>query len=247
LRQIPATVIDTGVMRHVPYQSYRCGEDYELNVYGDPDDPAGIEIGIYRALLGSDAAKRNCVQFVAGLMRDAADATAVRSVDLAKGSVTRDGLTIEVTPSTAEDAYGGWWVSVYEERKLDAVRATPKELDAITVAKAEAPVEPKQESAPPPAGTPSPAPVRERTSSPNEPRGASAEDEVDVLTRWSASDLRNARPRTSPAPARPTVPRTTGGSGVGTSGSGGDRVYVRGYYRNDGTYVRGHTRSRARR
>ena len=37
LQQIPATVIDKGVMRNVPYQSYRCGEDYEVNVYGDPD------------------------------------------------------------------------------------------------------------------------------------------------------------------------------------------------------------------
>jgi hypothetical protein len=49
LRQIPATVVDKGVMRNVPYLSFQSG-DYELNVYGDPDNPAGVEIGIHRRL-----------------------------------------------------------------------------------------------------------------------------------------------------------------------------------------------------
>ncbi|MEQ2007124.1 MAG: hypothetical protein ABMA26_10020 [Limisphaerales bacterium] len=31
LKQIPATVIDEGVFRSVPYLSFRCGVDYEVN------------------------------------------------------------------------------------------------------------------------------------------------------------------------------------------------------------------------
>src|SRR5215211_329586 len=64
LLQIAATVIDAGVLKHVPYVSFRCGEDYEINLYGDFENPAGIEVGVYRNLLGSTAAKRNCVKFI---------------------------------------------------------------------------------------------------------------------------------------------------------------------------------------
>src|SRR5687767_12058850 len=50
LRQIPATVIDKGVLKNVPYMSHKSG-NYEFNLYGDPDEPAAIEIGIAKELL----------------------------------------------------------------------------------------------------------------------------------------------------------------------------------------------------
>src|SRR5262245_5298593 len=120
LRQIPATVIDTGVMRNVPYKSFHAGSDYEVNVYGDPESPAGFEIGIRGALLADDQAKANCVDFVSSLMRNDADKAAVRGLDLAKDLAVFKDLTFEVTPPTAEDAYGGWWVSVYSEPALNS-------------------------------------------------------------------------------------------------------------------------------
>src|SRR5688572_1173986 len=59
LKQIPSTVIDKGVLRAVPYTSYRAGE-VELNLYGDPEAPACFEIGIHGSLLTQAAAKKNC-------------------------------------------------------------------------------------------------------------------------------------------------------------------------------------------
>src|SRR4051794_37007832 len=44
LKQIPATVIEVGELASVPYLSF-AGNDIELNVYGDPEKPAGIEVG----------------------------------------------------------------------------------------------------------------------------------------------------------------------------------------------------------
>ncbi len=49
-KQIPSTVIDAGVLRDIPYLSYRAGS-YEVNVYGDPAAPACFEIGIHKELL----------------------------------------------------------------------------------------------------------------------------------------------------------------------------------------------------
>jgi len=217
LQQIPATVIDVGVMKHVPYQSYRCGADYEVNIYGDLDHPASIEIGIYRSLLNSAEAKRNCIEFIASVLTDKADAGILRTMNQTKDLVTRNDLSIEITPPTDPDAYGGWWVSVYNEKELDAARASDAELKQITVAK-DTPVPAPAAAAVTPTGSAS-AVASSRTPT-AQPAPAPA-----VSDAWSPSDMGYARSRSS-------------------SSSGGGSVYVRSYTRRDGTYVHSYTRRR---
>jgi hypothetical protein len=130
-KQIPSTVIDKGVLRDIPYLSYRAG-NYELNVYGDPAAPACFEIGIHKELLASAAARKNCFDVIASLLHDPADRALLASLKPEADKKVRNGVTFEVTPPTAEDAYGGWWISVYSEAMLDRSRATPEELAAIT-------------------------------------------------------------------------------------------------------------------
>lgn len=137
LRPIPATVIDKGMLRNVPYQSFRCGDDYEVNIYGDLAHPAGIEAGVYRKLVGDDSAKSNCVNFLAGVLGNSTDRDIVSRLDMGKDLKSRDGITFEITPPSAEDAYMGWWVSVYSERELNLARASDEELKNISVPKAE--------------------------------------------------------------------------------------------------------------
>jgi hypothetical protein len=136
LRQIPATVIDKGILKNVPYMSHKSG-NYEFNIYGDPDEPAGIEIGVTKELLKSDAAKKECLEVILALLSDAKDAAALRSLNLKTGKTERDGLTFEVTPETAEDAYEGWWISVYSTKLLDEARASEEEMKKITISEDE--------------------------------------------------------------------------------------------------------------
>jgi hypothetical protein len=131
LKQIPSTVIDKGVLRAVPYTSYRAGE-YELNVYGDPASPACFEIGIHGALLSNAQAKKNCVDIILAILTDPAGEAVVKSLKPEGDLKTVAGITYEITPPTAEDAYGGWWVSVYSEALLDKARASEAELAKIT-------------------------------------------------------------------------------------------------------------------
>lgn len=138
LTPIPATVVDKGVLRNVPYSSFHCGADYEVNVYGDPENPAGIEIGVYRKLLGDAGAKSNCLQFIDGILRDASDKQCLHMLNLDKDIATHDGLTIEVTPPTDEDAYNGWWISVYSVKQLDLARASDDEMRLISMTRADA-------------------------------------------------------------------------------------------------------------
>jgi hypothetical protein len=132
LQPIPAVVIDKGVLKNVPYKSYQAG-NYEINIYGDPERPAGLEIGVYNELLKSVKAKSNCIDFLAALLASSADQQLLRSLQLTKDSKERDGLTFEITPETDEDAYGGWWVSVYSKPLLDVGRASDEDLKGITV------------------------------------------------------------------------------------------------------------------
>jgi hypothetical protein len=125
LRQIPATVIDKGVLKNVPYISHRAG-DYELNLYGDPDAPAGLEIGLPR--VRSAEAKKECLEVLASLLSDPEDVKRLRSLSFAQDRQERARLVFEVTPETAEDAYGGWWITVYDAKALEDARLSEEDL-----------------------------------------------------------------------------------------------------------------------
>lgn len=140
LRQIPATVVDVGVLKYVPYLSHQAG-DYEINVYGDPHAPACVEIGIVEKASKTQSAKEECQAVMLAVLHDEKDREALRSLHMITGSVKREGVTLEITPPTAEDAYGGWWISVYDEKALDSARAKKDELASITVKEREAKVE----------------------------------------------------------------------------------------------------------
>ncbi len=131
--QAPAAVITEGVLNGVPYTSYRSAAGkYEMNIYGDPDSPAAVEIGVYDELIGSIEAQQNCRDFIAGLLDFPPDADAVMELDPAGGRTERGNLRIEITPPGAPGSYGGWWVLASRPKALDATRATPTEIDAIS-------------------------------------------------------------------------------------------------------------------
>jgi hypothetical protein len=132
---VAATVVDKGEFRNVPYQSHRSG-DVEFNVYGDPDDPACLEIGIYQKSPSMEA-RKECLRTMLAMLNDPKDRETLKSESLDEGKVDRAGLTFEVTPSTAEDAYGGWWISIYDAKLVEQQRATDKELPQITIERRE--------------------------------------------------------------------------------------------------------------
>ena len=133
LKQIPSTVIENGVLARVPYVSFKCGGDYEINIYGDPEAPACVEAGLCRGLVNDASARTNCIQLLRSLLRNPVDRAILPTLSLEKDLKTFDGLTFEITPPTAPDAFEGWWVSLYSESTLELARASEAELQAISV------------------------------------------------------------------------------------------------------------------
>ena len=76
-------------------------------------------------LFRSRAAVREAL---AALLADADDRNALKALNLDKDKQTRGGLVFEVTPDSAPDAYGAWWVSVYDARALEAARNPSPDL-----------------------------------------------------------------------------------------------------------------------
>lgn len=123
LKAVPAGLIDVGDLKYVPYLSFRANGIYEMNIYGDPRDPAGLEIG-YRGDLrfrSGDAQKR-CRQFIASYLGGLRQFEALYRMNRTGGRQEADGLTIQITPRGAADAFGGWWVVVWNPQKLAAAR-----------------------------------------------------------------------------------------------------------------------------
>jgi len=127
LMPIPATVIDTGIFKNVPYQSFSNGT-IELNGYGDPYDLVALEAG---TKLDNDAVKTCVMQFIADQLLTTADRMRASRLTLASAPSTVDGLTLELTQPTAADAYGAWWFSMEQTHQVAGAAASQQELDAI--------------------------------------------------------------------------------------------------------------------
>jgi hypothetical protein len=141
---IPATVIDKGIFRNVPYSSFQCGENYEVNIYGDLDHPAGIEIGFYNPLVFVGSRRSNCIRFMLELLARDEDKEALQTLSLTKDLKNRDDLTFEITPPSGDDSYNGWWISVYSANQLSLARATDLEMKNLTVSKADVAKHPRE-------------------------------------------------------------------------------------------------------
>jgi hypothetical protein len=129
--QIPATVIEEGILRNVPYRSYRAGK-LELNIYGDLAAPAGVEIGIYGSNTSSPF-KRRLIAFIS----EVTGAEFPESFNIEEDKKRLGLIDYEVTPPTAPDAYGGWWISAYDMTRLETARVADNEMNEITIRRAE--------------------------------------------------------------------------------------------------------------
>lgn len=132
LIQIPSVMVDVGEFRHVPYKSFRVNGFIELNIYGDPENPAGFELGIFGRQRSNRDLQRTLRGFLAGYLTTRQEVGALYSLDLRGGRAEAGPLTLEITPPSAEDAFGAWWVAVYNRKAIADARLSPAEYARLT-------------------------------------------------------------------------------------------------------------------
>lgn len=131
-QQIPATTIDSGIYKNIPYLSFRVNEQSEFNIYGHPDNPVALEFGMYGKRKNSKKYQQIIREFLAGHLHSRAEIAALYSISLKGGKKQVGSLVFEITPPKQADAYGGWWVSVYDPQRLEAARISDKKYAAVT-------------------------------------------------------------------------------------------------------------------
>jgi hypothetical protein len=135
LHILPAPIIDSGVLKNVPYVLH-VSDDYQFSLYGDPDAPACIELGVSGVLFGREAARMECLELVAAFLRDPKDVAALRSLALKGGKTEREGLIFEIDQEPDSRGRETWWISVSNPGALDAARVSEKQLESLTTAEA---------------------------------------------------------------------------------------------------------------
>ena len=131
--QIPPTKIEGGYLKNVPYLSFHINDCGEMNIYGNPKDPACVELGAYahgEKLKQFQAIAR---QFFAGYIGSRSALATLYHLDL-QGDEERDGKFIyKVQPSSNPYSRGGWWLSIYDPVGLKKARVSDAVYNQMTL------------------------------------------------------------------------------------------------------------------
>lgn len=120
--EVPATIIDNGEFKNIPYKSFRINGDVELNIYGDPEDPSAIELGIYGSKSSNDKLRKTLRAYLAGFLTTRGEVGALYALDFKGGLKTVGDVTLEIIPKDAPDSYGAWWITLYNKTDLARIR-----------------------------------------------------------------------------------------------------------------------------
>lgn len=131
--QIPATRITQGYLRNVPYLSFHINAHGEMNIYGNPDDPACVELGIYcrgEQLRQFQELARN---FLAGYISSRAALAIFYSLNLKQDEKRSGKFIFKIMPPSEPDSFGGWWISIYDPKRLQQARISDAKYQKITL------------------------------------------------------------------------------------------------------------------
>ena len=130
--QIPPTAIDNGLLRNIPYLSFRANKQWELNVYGDPQKPVAIEFGVYGSVRPGQKTRQLFREFLAGHLHDKNQIRALYSLGPKQRDARGGKLAFRLIAPKDPDGYGGTWIVVYQPELLEAARLSDKAYAAIT-------------------------------------------------------------------------------------------------------------------
>lgn len=131
--QIPPTTIDSGYLKNVPYLSFRINKHTEMNVYGNPEDPACLEFGVYEHGAKITQFKKIIREYLAGTLQSRAEIAALYSLKESGDERQVGSLRFRISPPTSPDSYGGWWISVYDPKRLAKARMSDAEYAKVTL------------------------------------------------------------------------------------------------------------------
>lgn len=132
LEQIPPTAIDSGLLRNIPYLSFKVNERAELNVYGDPDKPVAVEYGAYGVLRSTERPRRMIREYIAGHLGSNEQIAALYSLSPEKRDAKAGRLSFRLILPNDADGYGGTWIVVYRPDRIEGARLNDGQYAKLT-------------------------------------------------------------------------------------------------------------------
>ncbi len=133
-REVPATAIDIGYLKNIPYISFRINKRVEMNVYGNPENPVCLEFGIYERKPEEITKFKKIIRaYLAGILSSRAEVGALYALPETGGDIRVGRVALKVLPPTAPDAYRGWWLSVYRPDALASARVSDAAYAKVTI------------------------------------------------------------------------------------------------------------------
>lgn len=130
--QIPPTAIDNGLLRHIPYLSFKVNGRAELNVYGDPDSPVAVEYGVYGAERTTESQRRMFREYIAGHLESKEQIAALYALSPGKRDTRAGRLSFRLILPDDADGYGGTWTVVYRADRLESARLPERQYARLT-------------------------------------------------------------------------------------------------------------------
>lgn len=125
IKQIPATMIESGLLCNVPYASFRFNGNAELNFYGDPENPAAIECGTFGEDGPGSPDCRVLREVIAGHLRSP-EAAALEALDRQHRDTQAGRLSFRFIGAKDPDGYGANWFVAYQPDRLEQAKIEPQ-------------------------------------------------------------------------------------------------------------------------
>lgn len=211
-RQVPVMVVDRGRWKYLPAVSFWVGGFCQVSCYGDPSRPAAIEVSLHHPPPDAWEQKRDLLEYMMGLVPGLATDNRFDNLNIRGDSFAVGDLWFSVSAPGSTESPDRWTVRLIHETSIAASRATIAELQAIS------------------------EPIAETLIDPARPRSWQRGS-------WTADDLAWLRqaPRELTEPDTPVGPETSAPAGPekgGWSSLGDERVFVRSFTRERGSYAR---------
>lgn len=132
--QIPATTISAGYLKNVPYLSFHINKHAEMNIYGDPNNPACVEFGTYNQnkehLKKFQEISR---QLLAGYLSSRDAIKTLYSLNLKGDEKPVGPFLFRIMPPSDPSSSGGWWISIYDPVLLKKARVSDAHYQRLTL------------------------------------------------------------------------------------------------------------------
>jgi len=121
LRMISSGREADGPFAGSPYVAFEINNSINLRIYGDPQNPAGLEIGLRGAKAGSHAERIALRSFFAGFLTQRSQIAALYALEMNGGEKSAANLHLAFGTQSEDLARPRWWLAAWDPSAMQIV------------------------------------------------------------------------------------------------------------------------------